>query len=251
MFIISMAGLSSRFFDAGYTQPKYALQAFGKSLFSQSMLSFEAYFTNTPFLFVTLKTFQADDFVRSECNLLGISNVKIVSLDSPTRGQAETVAAGLDALGRPDEPITIFNIDTAMPGFKQPDFIDQCDGYLDVFIGSGANWSYAKPASPNSNQVIETAEKKEISNLCSTGLYHFASSADFYGADTRQTAIGLDDLTGGEIYVAPLYNDLIADGKDIRYRIVENEDVIFFGTPAEYENLLLTQNSRLNAPVDI
>jgi hypothetical protein len=246
MFVISMAGLSSRFFDAGYSQPKYALEAFGETLFSHSMRSFQAYFNQTPFLFVTLEEFDAADFVRSECRSLGIANARVVQLDAPTRGQAETVFAGLEALGRPERPITIFNIDTAMPGFVQPAFVSSCDGYLDVFVGSGANWSYVKPASPDSDRVMETAEKQPISNLCSTGLYHFASSEEFCEAYRRQMDVGIEGLTGGEVYVAPLYNSLIGEGKDIRYRVVARDDVIFFGTPAEYEALLVNPESRLN-----
>ena len=41
----------------------------------------------------------------------------------------------------------------------------------------------------------------------------------------------------GELYVAPLYNYLISQGRDIRYNIINNESVIPCGTPAEYEKL--------------
>lgn len=244
MFVISMAGLSSRFFDAGYSQPKYTLPAFGETLFSRSMRSFEHYFNDAPFLFITLDQFDAEAFVRSECRSLGITDAEVIVLDEPTRGQAETVFVGMEALGRPEQSITIFNIDTAMPGFRQPDFMHACDGYLDVFVGAGANWSYVRPASPDSDRVVETAEKKPISNLCSTGLYHFASSVDFCAAYQQQIEIGLEGLAGGEIYVAPLYNLLIDAGKDIRYRIVDRADIEFFGTPDEYSALLANSDSR-------
>lgn len=246
MFVISMAGMSSRFFDAGYTEPKYALRAFGDTLFAHSIRSFERYFDDTPFVFVTLEQFDASDFVRAQCRALGIGLVEIVVLGEPTRGQAESVYAGLEALGVDAGPITIFNIDTAEPGFRQPDFVADCDGYLDVFEGTGENWSFAKPAPDGSDRVIETAEKQPISSLCSTGLYHFSSAGDFRAAFESQVDAGLSGLARGEIYVAPLYNFLIADGKDVRYRVLERSDVIFFGTPAEYEALLEAPESRLD-----
>jgi hypothetical protein len=246
MFVISMAGRSSRFFDAGYAQPKYTLQAFGESLFAHSIRSFEAYFETTPFLFITLAEFSAEDFVRAECLRLGIAGAEVVVLDELTRGQAETVYQGLAAIGHRGGPITIFNIDTAVPGFRHPDFVDECDGYLDVFVGSGANWSFAKPAAADSDRVVETAEKNPISNLCSTGLYHFSSADDFRAAYRAQLEGGLSGLTGGEIYVAPLYNFLIASGKDIRYRTLDRRDVIFFGTPDEYDALRATRGSPLD-----
>lgn len=246
MIVISMAGMSSRFFDAGYTEPKYQLPAFGETLFAHSIRSFERYFGDTPFLFITLEKYSAADFVREECDRLGIGDARIVVLDELTRGQAETVQKGLAEAGVHDEPITIFNIDTAEPGFVQPDFVDECDGYLDVFVGTGDNWSFAKPAADGSDRVIETAEKNPISDLCSTGLYHFASSDDFLAAYHSQLEGGLEGLTRGEIYVAPLYNFLITSGKDIRYRVLDQENVIFFGTPAEYEALLREPHSPLD-----
>ncbi len=246
MIVISMAGMSSRFFDAGYTEPKYQLRAFGDSLFAHSIRSFERYFDDTPFLFITLEQYSAADFVRAECDNLGIRDAKIIVLDELTRGQAETVQKGLAVAVVHDEPITIFNIDTAEPGFVQPGFVEECDGYLDVFVGTGDNWSFAKPSPDGGDRVVETAEKNPISDLCSTGLYHFASSDDFLSAYHSQLEGGLEGLTRGEIYVAPLYNFLIASGKDIRYRVLDAEDVIFFGTPAEYEALLRESHSPLD-----
>ena len=41
----------------------------------------------------------------------------------------------------------------------------------------------------------------------------------------------------GEIYVAPLYNQLIKTGVQIGYKEIAKDDVIFCGIPAEYEAL--------------
>lgn len=235
MIVIPMAGLSSRFFDAGYTEPKYALEAHGHTLFYLSIGSFKGYVDELPFLFVTLARYGAGDFIREEAKKLGIAQFEIVELEQPTKGQAETVSRGLEAAGVSDGPITIFNIDTCCPGFEFPDFSGGCDGYLQVFRGEGANWSYARPESAGSNRVVETAEKNPISDLCSTGLYHFANAADFQNAYTAQSASG--ELHHNELYVAPLYNRLIADGQDIRYDLIDRDDVIFFGTPNEYDAL--------------
>ena len=75
-------------------------------------------------------------------------------------------------------------------------------------------------------------------------MYHFSSSEDFCASYQQQLSAGLEGLTGGEIYVAPLYNLLIGSGKDIRYRVDRGVDVEFFGTPAEYEELLAAPEPR-------
>jgi hypothetical protein len=128
-----------------------------------------------------------------------------------------------------DAPLTIFNIDTFRPGFAFP--AETGNGYLEVFRGSGTNWSYVHPGADG--RVLETAEKIAISDLCCTGLYHFRTALSFRSA-ARAALAALD---GDEVYVAPLYNRLIAAGADIRYHEIARADVIFCGTPEEYEAL--------------
>jgi hypothetical protein len=42
----------------------------------------------------------------------------------------------------------------------------------------------------------------------------------------------------GEFYIAPLYNYLIKNGKIIRYKLISNTEILFCGTPKEYEYLI-------------
>ncbi|MFO6423879.1 glycosyltransferase family 2 protein [Motilimonas sp. KMU-193] len=236
MIVIPMAGLSSRFFKAGYEQPKYMLMAHDETLFAHAVKSFEAYFADEVFVFIVRDLYQTRAFVEQQAQLIGIKQLQIIELDAPTRGQAETVTLGLEQLGKVNQPITIFNIDTFRPNFKMPDIQAQCDGYLEVFQGSGDNWSFAKPASASSTRVIETAEKRPISNLCSTGLYYFANSQDYLDAYYHYAALPPSQWDQGELYIAPLYNYLIAKGKAIHYHLINRDEVIFCGVPAEYDS---------------
>lgn len=229
-----MAGLSQRFTDAGYKVPKYMLDANGKTLFEHSLLSFEKYFQTNSFTFVARNVNNTIDFIREKCNKLGILNFEIVSLESKTSGQAETVLRGLDVIQH-ECPILIFNIDTFRPNYTFPKEILNWDGYLEVFEGSGKNWSYAKPLNSSSTNVIETAEKKEISNLCSTGLYFFRSKSLFMDSYSKMNS---DDLVNNERYIAPLYNSIITEGHEIHYNKILREEVIFCGTPDEYNDFL-------------
>jgi hypothetical protein len=230
LIVIPMAGRSQRFFDAGYTRPKYELELGGRSVFAHAVGSFEAQFAALPFLFIAQA--DAEPFVRAEAQSLGIAEFAVVALPGPTAGQSETVELGLDAAGW-DGALTIFNIDTFRPGFAFPGSpLDDADGWLEVFRGSGANWSYVRPA-PDGPWALETAEKRPISDLCCTGLYHFARAADFRRALAAERATP----QAPELYVAPLYNHLIAEGARIGWRLITPDEVIFCGTPAEYEGL--------------
>jgi hypothetical protein len=241
MIVIPMAGMSSRFTQAGYKVPKYMLPARGRSVFAHAAASFEAYFDSYSFLFILRDIQGTADFVRAECAALGIREARIAILAAPTAGQAETVTLGLQQAGVSGEtPVTIFNIDTFRPHFRFPSGFDlgAVDGYLEVFEGSGANWSYVRPTEPGSDRVAETAEKRPISNLCCTGLYHFRTAAMYLDAHARFAAGGAAALGLSELYVAPMYNLLIADGRDIRYDVITPDQVIFCGVPAEYDAFL-------------
>lgn len=239
MIVIPMAGLSRRFAEAGYPVPKYMLEAHGRSVFRHAVESFAAYFDRLPFLFVLRDVQGTAGFVAAECRAMGVADARLVVLDEPTRGQAETVRLGLERAGcAAAEPATIFNIDTFRPHFRWPTGFDlgAVDGYLEVFRGAGPNWSYVRPAA--AGRVAETAEKREISDLCCTGLYHFSRAGDFSRACDAVRALGPGRWQGGELYVAPLYNVLIREGADIRYHVVERDQVIFCGIPAEYERFV-------------
>ncbi|GIU14949.1 MULTISPECIES: glycosyltransferase family 2 protein [unclassified Shewanella] len=233
MIVIPMAGLSSRFFKAGYKEPKYMLPAHGIPLFDHAVLSFKAYFDTTDFLFIVRSDYDTPKFVESRCQALGIKSYRIVTLDAETRGQAETVYLGIQDC-EDQQPITIFNIDTFRPDFIFPEVIHECDGYLEVFKGEGNNWSYAKPKSTSCNRVVETAEKNPISDLCSSGLYHFNHAGDFKRIFKLEASRPASEWQKQELYIAPLYNYLINEGKDIRYHLIDRDEVIFCGVPQEY-----------------
>ena len=236
MIVIPMAGRSQRFFDAGYRQPKFMLDLAGRSVFAHAVDSFREAFEQEPFLFILQEEAAAVDFVRAECAALGVRDYALVRLTQPTAGQAETVALGLDGLSTPaSTPLTIFNIDTFRPGFIFPGPpLEAMAGWLEVFRGEGDNWSYVRPAPGPEPLALETAEKRPISDLCCTGLYHFARADDFRRALEAERAAP----QAAELYVAPLYNHLIQAGAQIGYREIPQDQVIFCGTPSEYEGLL-------------
>lgn len=234
MIVIPMAGRSQRFRDAGYEAAKFMLPLGVSNVFAHAVSSFERYFEDTPFLFITMGD-EAADFVTGESARLGIAQARVAALAASTAGQAETVALGLDKAGAGDDvALTIFNIDTFRPGFQAPGAeLAALDGWLEVFQGEGANWSYVKPSPGEPGLVLETAEKRQISDLCCTGLYHFARAGDFRQA----LAAERQRPQARELYIAPLYNHLIGWGARIGYRTISRQDVVFCGTPDEYEVL--------------
>ena len=227
MIVFAMAGLSSRFYKEGYTKPKFELSLGEVTVFERSVLSFSKYFKTDKFLFICRKELLAKSFIESALLNLGVASFEILELESETLGQADTVYQGIKDI---NEEIYIFNIDTFLLDFTKPTWIDNCDGYLEVFEATGKNWSFVDPGMDN--VVIKTTEKNRISDLCSNGLYYFSSSVAF--CSIVEKCILNNKLTKGEIYVAPLYNYLIDSGKTIKYREVPKDMVELCGTPSEY-----------------
>jgi len=234
MFLFPMVGHSSRFFNCGYKIPKYQLPLHERTVFSYVLSSFENYFDNDLFLFVVRPDFNSQFFIETELKKLKIRNYKIVVLSHDTEGQAQTCYEGILHAGCSfEEELYVFNIDTFRPDFIKAPWANDCDGYLEVFIGEGENWSFVEPSS--NGKVKKTTEKERISDFCSDGLYFFNNVSFFNSA--YLDSFNSNNRSKGEYYVAPLYNYLIKHGLDIRYHLIQKDEVIFCGTPSEYLNL--------------
>lgn len=241
MIIIPMVGRSRRFLDAGYSVPKYKLELEGVSVFSLAIGGFRDVALKEGMAVVCLREDNVSEFIRSEAKKLAMENVRIIELPAMTEGQADTVYQAIEVLDLlPDQSLTIFNVDTFRPDFAYPTAFnkDDVDGYLECFIGSGANWSNVVPDERGDRRVIKTSEKKQESKYCCSGLYYFRSADQFkraYHAEllNRERQKG----PSSELFVAPIYNNLICGGFTVNYNVISLDDVIFCGVPSEYESL--------------
>ena len=87
-------------------------------------------------------------------------------------------------------------------------------------------------ASHASTESTKVAEKKRISDWCSTGLYHFTRARDF--VTEARAMIAADDRVNNEFYVAPVYNRLIAQGREVRLDVAD--EVWVLGTPEDLQD---------------
>ena len=154
----------------------------------------------------------------------------MLPIDRVTRGQAETVLAARAWIDN-DEPLLIYNADTFERNHlaeELPRLPASVKGLWSVFDAPpGERYSFARV--DGAGRVVETAEKRRISDLASTGLYWFRHGRDF--VRLASDAIARDERAGGEFYVAPLYNRLIAEGADVR--VSKADEVWVLGTPEE------------------
>lgn len=236
MFVFPMLGRSSRFFNAGYTVPKYKLPLGkeGQIVFDHVLGSFRRYFDTD--LFVLLCRADTNDraFLTERMRALGVRRFEVIEHEGETSGQAESVELSL-ARASKEEELFIFNIDTVLYNFKKDPARGEVAGYLEVFRGEGTHWSFVESSPHHPGHAARVVEKERISDLCSNGLYYFATVLTFANALNayRQKHEGVS----GELYVAPLYNELIERGLSVSYKLVPSEEIGFCGVPDEYIEL--------------
>lgn len=238
MIVFPMMGMSQRFKDAGYMVPKYRLKIKDHSMFYTVVSSFREFFEREKFLFII--RYEEQDFIINEIKKLGLKYPLIKYISEPTLGQADTVYKGVEKLYQyNNDRLIIFNIDTIRHNFSiPPHVLNNYDGFLEVFITNGNNWSFIKPEFQYLpiGKVLKTAEKERISSLCSTGLYGF-KTIELYKKYFKK-AVQLGIKKNNEYYIAPIYNLLINDGYKIGYYRIDNNDVSLVGTPLEYSELI-------------
>lgn len=227
--IITMAGEGSRFKEVGYNKPKHEIQVKGKTLFEWSMLSLKDFF-DYEFIFISRDKILDRNFLENMCLKIGINNYSIVLLEQKTDGQATTAYKAKDYINDNDSVI-IYNIDTYVREYKinRDQIKDNYDGFIPVVKVKGDKWSFVKV---NENgDVIEVAEKEPISDLATVGFYYFNSWKDY--VDIYINNSEKIKKENKEKYIAPMYQEMITDGKNISINILENEDVHILGTPEE------------------
>ncbi|MDA8539913.1 NTP transferase domain-containing protein [Alphaproteobacteria bacterium] len=220
MIVIPLLGDAQRFTSSGYGQNKFLLEIGGRRVIDWTLRSFSRIQEQI------LIVYRSDLLEPSDFGDLS-SNVFLTGYDKRSKGQAESVAIGIAQHGvPPHEPLHVFNGDSfffpAIEAGEMPK-----GNYVDLFLATGDHWSFCKV---ESNLITEIAEKKRISEFCSTGLYGFESSGEFSLAYEKISS----KRNKNEIYISSVIDGMIKDGAKFRPSFVSSR-LILCGTPSEYE----------------
>ncbi len=233
--VITMAGVGSRFIEAGYTMPKYMIEAKGMTLFEWSLESLKGFDADAnQYIFVVLKDKNNDveEFINVKCRSLNIKNYKIVLLNALTDGQA-TSALCAKRYWKRNNSLLIYNIDTYVDAgeMKSSDIIG--DGFIPCFIADGNHWSFVK--TDELGNVVEIREKQLISLDCTLGAYYFKTCELYENLYNEYYSRG---EYGSEKYVAPLYNHLLQKGGQVNISVIDASKVHVLGTPNELNDFI-------------
>ncbi len=235
--VITMGGLGDRFRRAGYSVPKYMIQARGKTLFEWSMESLSGYVQEAgQYIFIAKDDAKEDveAFIKNRCKELGLERYRVMIIDYLTAGQAATAMLAAEYWEK-ESPLLIYNIDTYVEAGQMKGRDLQGDGFLPCFRAAGDHWSFVK--TDGQGRAVEVREKQRISEYCSLGAYYF-KSCGLYEQLYREYYSQPENRVNGEEYVAPLYHYLLEKGGEVRICEISPQKVHVLGTPEELEVFL-------------
>ena len=227
--LIPMAGLGSRFADAGYEKPKPLIDVNGIPMIKAAIDSLNI---SGNYIFVV----QKDHY--SKYNLFNILNdivpdCQIVQVNGLTDGAARTTLMAKDFINN-DNPLVIANSDQIVewdPNKFLELFLQDADGAIAIFKSKDPKWSFAKI---KNNRIIEVAEKIQISDNATAGIYGWSKGADY--VRYAEQMISKNITTNNEYYVCPVYNEAILDGKTVLPYFIQNMHSL--GTPEDLEQVI-------------
>lgn len=225
--VIPMAGKGDRFKKIGIYTPKPLINVIDRPMFYWALDSFQNQFLNPNFIFICLKD-DIEKFPIEEAMYNYVPDAKLVVIDSLTSGQAETVLYSEPYLNI-KEPLLIYNCDTYLQSnisrsIKQ--LGNEIDGLIFVSPSSDQAFSYVI-LDENNEHVVGIEEKKVVSKLASTGLYHFTNPLTYIDAAEDYLLKNINNEK--EYYISSIYNYLISKGLKFKPDLVNT----FFplGTP--------------------
>ncbi len=206
--LILMAGSDEAFREAGYAYPKNLIEVDGLPIVQKVLASLAVFHTPANKFICLLRKDENKRSYTSEVVRLLLPGVTVLEVPDLTAGAACTALLAIEQINNTD-PLLIVNGDQVIEGdlgMIVTDFQQRgLDGGITVFEAVHPRWSYVK--CDEQGLVVETAEKRPISNLATAGMYYFARGKDFVTA--AMAMIKKDAQVEGVFYVCPAYNELI------------------------------------------
>ena len=210
--LIPMAGEGSRFIKEGYTFPKPLIDINGKPMIHRVVenLGFDC-----EYIFLVRKEhLQKYSGLLHTLDRITKNRFNYVEVDGLTEGAACTALLAEKYIDN-SEDLLIANSDQYIE-YRPENFITfknliNVDSIVFTFNAVHPKWSFAKINSRGF--VTKIAEKKPISNIATCGIYWYRKGSDLvkYAKQMIEKNIRVND----EFYIAPVYNELIKDGKTL------------------------------------
>lgn len=235
IILIPMAGMGSRFLDAGYEKPKPLIDVGGMSMIEKVISCVDS---NADYVFIYQKQHNKNNqMVETIKNLKPGS--KVIELDGLTDGAARTVLTAQDIIDE-RRPLIVVNSDNFIEWdfnrFLAHALHHELDGSIAIFASDrNPKWSFAKVN--EDGLVLEVAEKNPISEYATAGVYYWDKAKYFF--EGANAMIEKDIRVNNEYYVCPVYNENIESNQKIGCYFIDK--MWGLGTPEDLQLFLESQ----------
>lgn len=210
--LIPMAGEGSRFAKEGYQFPKPLIDVNGKPMIQRVVenLDFDAEYI----FLVRSEHIEKYEGMTETLQQITQNKTKIVKVESLTEGAACTALLARNFIDS-EEDLLIANSDQIIE-YQKENFnliknITKLDAIVFTFNATHPKWSFVK--TDKQGFIVEVAEKKPISNIATCGIYWYRKGSDF--VQYADKMIEKNIRVNNEFYIAPVYNELIQEGKTL------------------------------------
>ena len=230
-----MAGEGSRFAKAGYIFPKPLIDVAGKPMIQRVVENLD--FKGANYIFLVRKEHLEKYPGMSDTlnRITGDNTHQIIIVDELTDGAACTALLARKLINNHDD-LLIANSDQVIEyqkeNFKNLKNMTDINSAVFTFNATHPKWSFVK--TNEAGYIVEVAEKKPISDIATCGIYWYRKGSDFVKYAERM--IEKNIKVNNEFYIAPVYNELIEDGKTLVPFYVNKMHGM--GTPADLESYL-------------
>jgi len=237
--VIPIASNSKFFSIEDYGYPKPLIEIAGKPMIEHVISNLTQGVKFKKIIFI-VKQEECDKYhLDNTLNLLSPIKPEIIRLRSDTQGALCSVLLAIDHIDL-EEPLVISNADQLFDGgisssIKQF-MVSDLDAACLTFSSVHPRWSYVRL--DEQNLVVETAEKRPISQHAIAGLYMYKHGSDFveHGMDSIRHGANTD----GHYFISTVFNEYVLANKKVGHFEVLNDRYHTFYSPqkiGEYETL--------------
>lgn len=236
--LIPLGGKSSFFDNDSYPFPKPLIEINGLPMIELVLKNFINLKCDKKFIFVINKTDCNKYHLDNVLKLLTNNACEIIILPGETKGAACSALMAIDYIDN-QNPLIISNGDQVL----DINFNDLLNSFENRNVDAGVicfesvhpKWSYVRL---ENDKIIETAEKRPVSKNAIAGFYYFKQGNLFVKAAMQ--SIEKDASVEGLYYIAPIFNELVLENKNLEIIKIDANKYHSFYSPQkikEYEKI--------------
>lgn len=233
--VVPLAGASQYFDEREYKFPKPLMEVNGKTMIENFINNIDRIKGLKQYIFLVNDEDCRKYHLDNVLSLLTNGQEIIVRISAPTQGAACTALMAIGYINN-GNPLIIANPDQVIDAdlSKAVEELLEVDAGVITFESVHPKWSYVLLG--DDDCVIETSEKKPISNNAIAGFYCYSQGKDF--VDAAMNMIRKDTRVEGSFYVSLTFNELVLKGKVLKRLEIGAKDYHSFYSPQkikEYE----------------